>query len=494
MTTSTPNPTRLQVLAAVLLLVVGLGLPGLLTPARAGTHERTTAGSLKLAPGSVAPGDSVVASGSLPPKHARPVALQVKKSGHWRTVERGHTNRRGHYKLTFTAPGGSSQRTYRVLAPHTTIKDTVWPQVTTPSRSLSVMVVTAMTAGDHHACALTAGHDLWCWGQSNYGELGNGGPVGSTTTFSSGPVKVIGTGYRQVSAGDASTCAVRTNDSLWCWGFNANGGMSDSSSPVQVAGTWQQVSVGGLTVCAVNTDDELWCWGQGMSGQLGDGQAATSYTPVQVPGSWSTVSTGGEDYPMGAATCALDTDGKAWCWGENSQGRLGTGDDTDSTTPVAVDSTATWTSVSVGYVNTCGIQADGSAWCWGNNTHGELGDGTVDNHLSPHRTTVGGSTAWTQISVGLEHSCGVQSDGSGWCWGWNDNGQIGDGTSDTTYFPAPLPSELPGSWTWVEAGFFSSVGTDSGGLPFAWGADEVGQLGDGGAAGEADSPVPVGLG
>ena len=495
MTTSTLTPTRPQALLAALVLLIGLGLPALTRPAEAHSSERASSGSLKLSPGSVSPGDAVVASGSLPPKHSRKVNLQVKRSGHWRTVKSSTTNRRGHFRLTFTAPGGAPQRSYRVLAPRTTVKNTVWPKVTTPSRTLRVMIVTSVAAGDNHACALTAGRDLWCWGQSNYGELGNGGTVSGTPAHSAGPVQVNGTGYRQVSAGDTNTCAVRTDDSLWCWGnvttLGHSGAFGDSPTPVQVTGSWREVDLGGLTACAINTADELWCWGAGMSGQLGDGNGTNSDAPVQVPGSWSTVSTGGEDYPTGGATCAIDTGGKAWCWGENSQGRLGIGDNSDSTTPVAVDSTATWSSVSVGYLSTCGIQTDGSAWCWGYNADGELGDGTMAVHLSPNPVTVGGSTPWKQIAVGLQHACGVQTDGTGWCWGWNEHGQIGNGTHVTTYYPETVPSRLPGTWAWVAAGFFSSVGADVGGSPWAWGDDAKGQLGDGGAAVESDSPLAV---
>ena len=199
-------PTRPQALFAALLLIVCLTLAATGSPAQAGPSPRTTAGNLTLTSGAVAPGASVTATGSVPPKHSRTVKLQVKKAGKWRTLKTGQTNRRGKFRFTFTAPG-SGKPTYRVLAPRTTIKNTVWPSVSTPSRRLTVIAVTSVAAGDTHACALTAGHDVWCWGQSNYGALGDGGVVGPTDTC--------------LMEGTGRTLCRQEHNSTRRWGFAA---------------------------------------------------------------------------------------------------------------------------------------------------------------------------------------------------------------------------------------------------------------------------------
>jgi alpha-tubulin suppressor-like RCC1 family protein len=91
--------------------------------------------------------------------------------------------------------------------------------------------------------------------------------------------------------------------------------------------------------------------------------------------------------------------------------------------------------------------------------------------------TVAGT--WAELDAGFQHTCGVTTDGAGWCWGWNDQGQLGDGTDETTYFPEPKFSDLPGTWADVAAGFFGSVGTKGSGTAWSWGDGTHGELGNG---------------
>jgi len=143
-------------------------------------------------------------------------------------------------------------------------------------------------------------------------------------------------------------------------------------SPVQVgtATTWANVSTGDSHTCGVRTDGTLWCWGYNRLGQLGLGSEAWTFTtPTQVgtATTWASVAAG---Y---AHTCATRTNGSLWCWGDSSAGQLGLGSVAYSTTPAQVGTGTTWASVSTGYAHTCATRTDKSLWCWGDNGYGQVG-------------------------------------------------------------------------------------------------------------------------
>jgi alpha-tubulin suppressor-like RCC1 family protein len=223
----------------------------------------------------------------------------------------------------------------------TQVAGTTWAQVST---------------GFTHAAAIRSDGTLWTWGLGTLGALGNN----STLTRSS-PVQVAGTTWAQVSAGNAHTLAVRTDGTLWAWGDNGAGRLGNSgnvsadvSSPVQVAGTdWAQVSAGNGHSAALRTDGTLWTWGYNVQGQLGiDVGGATSAnrsSPVQVAGTdWVQVSAGN------GHTAAIRTDGTLWTWGSGGAGRLGNDDTTNQSSPVQVAGT-TWALVSAGSSHTAAI-------------------------------------------------------------------------------------------------------------------------------------------
>jgi alpha-tubulin suppressor-like RCC1 family protein len=133
-------------------------------------------------------------------------------------------------------------------------------------------------------------------------------------------------------------------------------------------------------------------------------------------------------------TCGVTSSGSAYCWGSNSFGRLGDGTTTDRTTPVAVSGGLTFDAVSAAGSHTCGLTSSGSAYCWGYNYLGELGDGTTTQRTTP--VAVSGGLTFEVVSGGrLRHTCGVTSNGSAYCWGYNGYGQLGDGTTSSSYTP-----------------------------------------------------------
>ncbi len=295
------------------------------------------------------------------------------------------------------------------------------------------------------------------------------------------------------------------------WGYGGDGALGTGSTsnelaPAQVTaganavntwGTnWYSMDGGWDQTCGVGTDQRAYCWGLNDYGQLGDGSTDDSDVPVAVaPGAntgntWKSVSAG-SDY----SSCGVGTDAHAYCWGYNGpDGQLGDGTTNDSTVPVeVVGGPGSWTSVRVGAYHACGVGTDGEAYCWGNNFSGELGDGTTADSLVAVQV-VGGPASWTEVSAGAAHTCGIGTDNKAYCWGKNDAGELGDGTTDDTIVPVQIldGENTSGTWGSITAGYYATCGIGGDDQAYCWGADVSGQLGNGGAGDEL-TPVRVDL-
>ena len=294
-----------------------------------------------------------------------------------------------------------------------------------------------LTAGYRHTCGVSTDGTAWCWGSNSSGQLGNGTPFDSAFPVQVGTAATWAT----LAAGDHHTCGVRTDGTAWCWGANNTGQLgigstTTSTVPVQVgtATTWAHLSAGQDHTCGVRTDGSAWCWGFNPDGELGNGSTADSAVPVQVgtTTTWVTLSVGAFH------TCGVRTDGTAWCWGSNSTQQLGDGSVTDSAVPVRVTTSATssWATLTAGSFHTCGVRTDGTAWCWGYNSYGQFGDGSLVSSGIP--VQVGTATTWATLAAADHHTCGVRTDTTAWCWGTNDNGELGNGTTSTTLVPVQV--------------------------------------------------------
>jgi len=254
------------------------------------------------------------------------------------------------------------------------------------------------------ACAISLSNRAYCWGSGSSGQLGN-----NSTTNSSIPVAVNTTGVlagktiKQISAGTSHTCAIASDDKAYCWGAGSSGQLGNSSTtnsliPVAVnttgvlAGkTIKQISAYGFHTCAVASDNKAYCWGRGDLGQLGNNSTTNSSIPVAVNTTGVLAGKTIKQISAGSLyTCAIASDNKAYCWGRGSNGQLGNNSTTNSSIPVAINSTGvlagkTIKQISNGSSHTCAIASDDKAYCWGSGSFGALGNNSAANSSIPVR-------------------------------------------------------------------------------------------------------------
>ena len=346
-----------------------------------------------------------------------------------------------------------------------------------PVEGLST-AATAIVAGANHVCVALDDGTVACWGDNTLGEVGNG-----ETTRARTPAAVVGmsSGVTTVSAG-LTGCAIQ-GGSLRCWGFGGTGAIGDGDfadrfAPVPVTGPAStSTSVGTNThTCAV-IDGGVRCWGGNSYGELGNGSTKHSATAVAVTGLGSGMA---EVVTGGAFSCALSDGGAVSCWGFGAYGALGNGSTGNSHTPVPVQGLGTGVAhIAAGGGSVCALTDVGSVLCWGYDAQGQLGDGPHPDGAhgaSPIEVTALPAAA-TAVAVGDSHACAVTSPGAVWCWGLNTSGQLGTGTTDGPLGPTAVTGATSGA-TSVAVGRDFSCAVVSSAL-MCWGANGLGQLGIG---------------
>jgi alpha-tubulin suppressor-like RCC1 family protein len=357
---------------------------------------------------------------------------------------------------------------------------------TTVSGTVTGVTFTQVSAGGDHSLAVGSDGKTYAWGSNNIGQLGNG-----TTTDSNVPVLVTlptGVTFTQVSAGESHSLAVGSDGNTYAWGYNGlgqlgNGSNTDSNVPVQVTlptgVTFTQVSAGGLHSLAVGSDNKTYAWGKNNLGQLGNTSTTNSNVPVQV-----TLPTGVTFTQVSAGglhSLAVGSDNKTYAWGNNNEGELGNGFNTNSNAPVQVTlpTGVTFTQVSAGAYHSLAVGSDGNAYAWGLNSLGQLGNSTTTNSNTPVSVPVpGGGARFTQVSAGRYYSLAVGSNGNSFGWGDNSNGQLGNNLTADSDVPVQVTTPAGVTFSQMSAGYYHSLAVGSDGKTYAWGYNGSGDLGN----------------
>ena len=240
----------------------------------------------------------------------------------------------------------------------------------------------SLSAGGAHACGVTTAGIAYCWGENDAGQLGDGGTATSDT-----PVRVpTAARFRSVSAGFAHTCGLSMDGRAYCWGMRDTygGGAAARARPAPVGGAlrFAMLAAGSFYTCGVATSGVGYCWGSNQFGQLGDGTTKPSAEPRAVAGGHRFRRIVAKRANGRPHTCGLTVDGKALCWGWESEA-LGRRDLDDTSTPGPVIGGLTFRALSAGFSHSCGITTRGDVYCWGDDRYGQLGDGATAARLTP---------------------------------------------------------------------------------------------------------------
>ncbi len=317
-------------------------------------------------------------------------------------------------------------------------------------------IASGLGSGGNFFCVVMSDTTVQCWGNNGKGQLGNGTTtnywqatsvynnawIGVTVTGLSGVSQLSGQGSTGSNT-DGSICASLSDTTVKCWGNNSLGQLGDgtttnSTTPVSVSGLSgaTQVTAGQVHYCALLSDTTVKCWGNSDNGELGNGtQYTNSVTPVMVTGlSGATQITSGYQH-----SCARLSDTTVKCWGANTWGQIGDGTGgalVVRTTPVSVTGLSQVSKISAGGATTCALLTDATVKCWGMNDAGQVGDGTTTQRTTPQ--TVSGLSGVVQLTGGAGHMCALLTDTSVKCWGGNSYGQLGNGTTTSSSSPVAV--------------------------------------------------------
>lgn len=384
--------------------------------------------------------------------------------------------------------------------------------------------VSAISAGEQHLLAQKTDGSLYALGSNLYGELG----IDDDSTGTAPTLIRIASRPNSFAAGGKQSMLIDASGHAWAWGDNGDGQLAQGrddrlSVPVALATQVRQFALGSSVAYVIREGGSLWAWGDNSDGRLGDGSRRSRATPIRIGDGFAAIST------SGTQTFGLKTDGSLWAWGSNDFGQLGLGDEVNRSRPTLVGTG--FSAVAAGAEHTLALKTDGSLWAWGRNRYGQLGNGQFESRLglqanaTPQRIGSG----YSAVLTGAHHSLALKADGTLWAWGWNDYGQVGDGTltsrSDPvlvktgvakilsagintlvlgrdgrTYawgyngeprrafnlltagpgqYAVTTPTVVAGNWTAASAGASHALYLRRDGVVFSVGYQQFGQLGDG---------------
>lgn len=351
-----------------------------------------------------------------------------------------------------------------------------------------------VAGGEGHSCALDRHGEAWCWGRNTYGEVGDGSKEERLEA-----VRVAGGHvFAALALGFSHSCALADGGKVWCWGFNTgnkpigfgggalgDGTLQNRDAPVPVSGghTFVELVAGSHHTCGLVASGAVYCWGDNYSGQIGDGtEGINAYKTVPTRAQGGTFDT---IEASGNYTCGL-VGGRAYCWGSGY-----------GTAPAAVPTGGAppFASLFGGGGGMCALTATGAAWCWGYDTYGQLGQG-VDAWEEFHAGSkiplpVHGGHTFERLDGGSRHFCGITTAGPTLCWGYNNFGPLGQGSSDLDAHPEPEAVADHHTFTRLGLGAGHSCAADQGGIVWCWGYNAKGQLGTGEEGIETSRYVPI---
>ncbi|MEO7096874.1 MAG: hypothetical protein ABI175_26685 [Polyangiales bacterium] len=299
--------------------------------------------------------------------------------------------------------------------------------------------IKALGAGTYHACAVTTAGAVKCWGRNTDGQLGNGTLVDSQT-----PVDVVGlsSGVVAIAGGEKHTCAMLATGDVQCWGDNflnelGRAAPVSTTTPLAIAGSNPNaiaIAASSHHTCIVTANHHVTCWGSGESGQLGNQAKPRQSLPVEAVGITDAISIAAGGVSIRGFTCAIRTQGKVSCWGENFWGNLGLGgDNADVIVPTALTTLSGVTELALGVDDSCAVRGGTELLCWGHGDYGKIGHkgwaAPNGYHWLPTPTAMPElAMPAVHVAAGEYHSCFV-TDAELHCVGSAAAGQLGDGVS-----------------------------------------------------------------
>jgi alpha-tubulin suppressor-like RCC1 family protein len=322
--------------------------------------------------------------------------------------------------------------------------------------------------------------NLWVWGQNQFGQLGI-----NSTQDNSEPIQLQSATNLWADIGKPfrSTFITQTDNTLWAWGANIIGCLSNStttaqSSPVQIQTdkTWSTTSNGIDFTLFLTTTGQLYTAGTNLYGQLGDGTTISKSSPVFLSGNlWKQIDAGSY------FAAAISNDNRLWLWGNAGSGNIGNLSVLSQLSPVQTAfATTDWKLVSCGYNFVCAIKTNGTLWSWGLNNFGQLGINYFGGSVSSPMQ-VGFLNTWEQVSCGREHVMAVTTDKKLYVWGKNDSGQLGLGDTNKRNTPIQVSyaGQQIGSYvSQISAGGENSAYINTGNNLYVCGRNTYGQLGN----------------
>ena len=364
------------------------------------------------------------------------------------------------YNWGYAPNGQTGRNNTNSLSSPTLLPGTGW------MRSYGTTPSTNKITGDTPQLAIKSDGTLWAWGWNTYGSLG----LNNNQKYSSPTQVGANTNWKGITlsvCNNISTSAWKTDGSLWSWGYNNQGQLghndkSNYSSPRQIPGSWKVAINSENSMQAIKTDGTLWSWGDNDYGQLGHNNKTDYSSPRQVgtDTDWNKIHGAHSD-----EIYVEKTDGTLWAWGRNHMGQLGHNDRTDYSSPKQVSGTWSGSGFSVAYHATIACKSNGTLWSWGYQSYGELGQNQggygAGSRSSP--TQIGSATDWDPdgISGGGFQSMGcTKTNGELYMWGRNLGGVLGINLEGNNKSRSS-PTQIPGTWSSIRIAGRTSYGTQT---------------------------------